>query len=107
MINGPRCLDYVIETRGIDNLIICTIEEMSELTKVLTKRLRNDPKFTIENLTEEMAHVYMMIATIQEKFDINDMDLRFEMIDAINRCKENDNSIMSEGEIQNGSGKMV
>jgi hypothetical protein len=59
---------------------------MSELTKVLTKHLRSSSKFSIENLTEEVAHCLLMINVIKEIFNLDEEDIDWNQLDALQRC---------------------
>ena len=72
--------------RTNENLIICTIEEMSELTKVLTKYLRKSPKYSIDSLTEEVAHCLLMINVIKDKFKLDSVEIEWNQLDALQRC---------------------
>lgn len=74
------------EEKEITDAIFCTIEEMSEVTKVLTKYLRNSRKFSIENLTEEIAHSLLMLQVIQHRFNILDVDINKEQVLALKKC---------------------
>lgn len=72
--------------KDIEDAIYCTIEEMSEATKVLTKYLRRSRKFSIENLTEEVAHSLLMLNVIQHRFNISDDDIENEQVKALKKC---------------------
>ena len=72
--------------RDINNAIYCTIEEMSEVTKVLTKFLRCSRKFSIDDLTEELAHSFLMLDVIKNRFNIKDEDIRHEKLLALKKC---------------------
>jgi len=67
------------------NQVICAIEEMSELIKVLTKYLRNSPKFSEEDLIEETAHVLLTVELIQKIFFISDKDILKEQLIALQK----------------------
>lgn len=71
--------------KPLKNSVYCTIEEMSELTKCLTKLLRVSPKFSVENLTEELAHSLLMINDIKIRFNIKDDDINKYQLDALRR----------------------
>ena len=77
---------YTHNTRSKN--LICCIEEMSELTKVLTKELRNDPKFTTEKLTEELAHVLLMCNVIAYDYNIEPGVIYWNQHNAVQRMKE-------------------
>lgn len=72
--------------RDINDAIYCTIEEMSEVTKVLTKYLRNSSKFSINDLTEEIAHSFLMLDVIKNRFNIKDEDIQHEKLLALKKC---------------------
>lgn len=59
---------------GFHNIII-VIEELSELTKELTKALRNKYDFT--GILEELADVSLAVDYIKEIFDISDKELEY------------------------------
>ena len=59
---------------GFHNTII-VIEELSELTKELTKALRNKYDFT--GILEELADVSLAVDYIKEIFDITDKELEY------------------------------
>ena len=59
---------------GFHNTII-VIEELSELTKELTKALRD--KASITGILEELADVSIAIDYIKEIFDITDKELEY------------------------------
>lgn len=59
---------------GFHNTII-VIEELSELTKELTKALRNKYDFT--GILEELADVSLAVDYIKEIFDISDKELEY------------------------------
>lgn len=67
---------------------VCCIEEMSELTKVLTKKLRKSEKFNKEDLTEELAHVLLMCGAIAWEHGISDDDILEVQKDAVKRMEE-------------------
>jgi NTP pyrophosphatase (non-canonical NTP hydrolase) len=91
MIEETRPLQKrLVNERTTEDMSICLIEEMSELTKVLTKKLRNSNKFKIEDLEEELAHVMLMCETIKTKFNISDSDILYHKHDALIRCFKED-----------------
>lgn len=77
----------VLHNSSIKNAVCC-IEEMSELTKVLTKKLRNSEKFSKEHLTEELAHVLLMCNVIATEYNINENDILEIQKDAVLRMEE-------------------
>lgn len=58
--------------RGYQNIIIA-IEELSELTKELTKALRGKPNK--EQMVEELADVTFVTEYIKTIFEISDLDI--------------------------------
>lgn len=72
--------------KDINDAIFCAIEEMSEFTKVLTKYLRKSSKFSIEDLSEELAHSIMMLDIMKEMFHISDECIEKEQLNALKRC---------------------
>lgn len=65
--------------RGTDNYILL-IEEMSELAKALTKRIRYPDKEEItDSIVEEMAHVYICLEAVARLEGITEDDIQFEI----------------------------
>lgn len=65
--------------RGNDNYILL-IEEMSELAKALTKRIRYPDKEEItDSIIEEMAHVYICLEAVARLEGITEGDIQFEI----------------------------
>lgn len=65
--------------RGNDNYILL-IEEMSELAKALTKRIRYPNKEEItESIIEEMARVYICLEAVARLEGITEDDIQFEI----------------------------
>ena len=71
-----KCLDTKQRDifSGFHNTII-VIEELSELTKELTKALRNKYDFT--GILEELADVSLAVDYVKEIFDITDKELEY------------------------------
>ena len=78
-------IDIVHDHNSVEKNIVCCIEEMSELTKVLTKILRKSPKFSEENLLEEVSHVLLMCSVIAKTYDLNPDDIYEVQHNAIER----------------------
>lgn len=76
----------LVRERDIHNLITCTIEEMSELTKVLCKYERNSEKYSIEAFAEEVSHVRLMCAVLCERFKVSVDTVELYQEDALKRC---------------------
>lgn len=55
---------------GDESQKIMAIEEMSELTKELTKELRN--RGNVENIADELADVEIMLAQLKKIYDIHE-----------------------------------
>ena len=71
--------------RGNDNYILL-IEEMSELAKALTKRIRYPDKEGItDSIIEEMAHVYICLEAVARLEGITEDDIQFEIYKKENR----------------------
>lgn len=80
----------VLNHNSSEKNTVCCIEEMSELTKVLTKKLRKSEKFNIENLTEELSHVLLLCNVIAAEHGIHEKDILKEQMDAVQRMEEED-----------------
>ena len=81
-------IEKVIIHNTSEKNAICCIEEMSELTKVLTKKLRNSKKFNREDLIEELAHVLLMCNVIAAEYIISEDMIREVQKDAVKRMEE-------------------
>lgn len=68
---------------------VCCIEEMSELTKVLTKFLRESPKFNKADLTEELSHVLLLCDVMIRQHGIDRNDILEHQRKAVDRMYEN------------------
>lgn len=53
--------------------LVVAMEELSELTKEISKALRD--KLNIENMTEEIADVEIVVDKLKKKFNISDRDI--------------------------------
>lgn len=84
-------IEEVVQHNSETKNIICCIEEMSELIKVLTKYLRESPKYNHLKLKEELGHVLLMCNVIAYKFDISEDDILKEWKYAIERMNEDIN----------------
>lgn len=62
-------LHRVIDRKGKDHQIDIAIEEMSELTKALLKDRRHHTDETVNDITEEMADVYICLAELSIIFE--------------------------------------
>lgn len=89
--NGIDDLTFRLATeRDVTVACTCAIEEMSELTKVLTKKLRNSNKFKIEDLEEELSHVFLMCEVLKVKFDVLESKIIEYKMEVLDRCFEFD-----------------
>lgn len=77
----------VVAHNSEEKNLVCCIEEMSELTKVLTKKLRNSPKFNKHDLLEEISHVLLMCNAVAIKYDLDEDDILREQLDAVRRMR--------------------
>ena len=75
----------LVDEQKISDSAICAIEEMSELSKVLCKLLRNSEKFNIHDLIEELSHTLLMVETIQKYFNISDESINNQQLTALNK----------------------
>ena len=81
-------IERVIAHNTSEKNTVCCIEEMSELTKVLTKKLRNSEKFNRGDLAEELAHVLLMCNVIAAEHGISEYVIRDYQEDAVKRMEE-------------------
>lgn len=65
-----KLYDKAVELWGIESQIHVTVEEMSELIKVLMKGFRGE--LNIENLIDELADTEIMIEQLKFIFGLND-----------------------------------
>jgi NTP pyrophosphatase (non-canonical NTP hydrolase) len=72
--------------QSIEKTMICTIEEVSEVTKIITKYLRQSEKFSIEDLTQEVAHALLMLDTVKNVFNIQDEEINKHKLMALKKC---------------------
>jgi NTP pyrophosphatase (non-canonical NTP hydrolase) len=88
-----RILEAAIDTWGSEMQIIVAIEEMSELTKALTKYIRADDAATIvTNIREEMADVGIMLNQLSLIFG----DTTEEEIRKLNRLRRRIEDVTGE-----------
>lgn len=93
-------LNKAVEVYG-DKQILQSIEEMAELTQALSKYVRNKGTEkevkTLDNITEEIADVEIMLEQIKILLDIKSKDIGFYKIRKINRLSERMNNLSEEG----------
>lgn len=75
--------ELVYQNNNKDHIENCLIEEMSELTKAITKSRRG--KTDIDNLTEETGHVLLMCYSLMKCYGIQEYCVLLESNDAVNR----------------------
>lgn len=63
-------------------------EELAELIVAISKYKRNENKFTISNVIEEIADVNIMIKQVMMLLDIKEFEVKSEEIYKLNRLKE-------------------
>lgn len=82
-------LQRIIEKNGEINQLNVAIEEMSELTKCITKFFRHPVKLVhYDHVKEELADVMIMCKQIQIIFGIPEEELKAEMEFKISRTEE-------------------
>ena len=79
--------ETIIETFGKEAQMIVAVEELAELQKEITKKLRQK-KRNIFCLVEEMADAEIMIDQLKVMFNIGDKELATERRYKINRTLE-------------------
>nr|DAL60113.1 MAG TPA_asm: nucleoside triphosphate pyrophosphohydrolase [Caudoviricetes sp.] len=89
-----RILEAAIDTWGSEMQIVVAIEEMSELTKALTKYIRADDAATISatSIREEMADVGIMLNQLSLIFG----DTTEEEICKLNRLRRRIEDVTGE-----------
>lgn len=69
--NRKVLVDAIIKY-GVDHQKTVAIEELSELTKEITKSQRSDTEVDIDHLIEEVADVYIVLHEIMIMFCISE-----------------------------------
>ena len=80
-------LEKVVEKYGEKQLDQAQ-EELAELIVAISKYKRNENKFTISNVIEEIADVNIMIKQVMMLLDIKEFEVKSEEIYKLNRLKE-------------------
>lgn len=75
---------YILKKNGNCRQCIKAIEEMAELTHVLS-RYAFDGEFDRENLGEELADVILMCRELAEAFDVSDLEIEQRMQSKVDR----------------------
>lgn len=86
-----QSIEYLDNKKGKQNLrgyhnIVIVVEELSELTKELTKALRD--KQDLNGIIEELADVLICIDYVKEVFDITDKELEYARSIKMNELKD-------------------
>ena len=76
----------LVNLKTEEDILYCAIEEMSELTKVLTKRLRKSDKFAWGKLKEELSHVLMMLQILQHIYLVPLKEIEKEQIQTLEKA---------------------
>ena len=84
-MSNNETIKTLVEKFG-DKQVVVAIEELSELQKELCKHLRG--KTNVDNITEEMADVHIMLSQMQILFKIDNATLSNEINKKIERTKE-------------------
>lgn len=74
-MNRNELYQEALKRWGEGSQSMMAIEEMSELTKELSKTLRFGISKTIENVTEEIADVEIMLAQLKAMYKISEDDI--------------------------------
>lgn len=82
-----KIIDQVIRKFGADYQLNIAIEEMSELTKEITKMKRS--KGNIKAVTEEIADVYIMLMQVKQIYGIDDAQIEKIMTKKLERLEKN------------------
>lgn len=77
---------FLVMRNGSNAQLIVTIEELSELTKELTKVLRGNGK--ISHVVEELTDVEIMLDQVKLILNISDEEIEKARIEKLNRTKK-------------------
>ena len=86
IINNNGVIRAVIDRNGHKMQSVIAIEEMSELTKELTKAIRGNPNH--DHLVEETADVMICVRQIREMYNIRDDELQAAINGKLTRLDE-------------------
>ena len=86
IINNNGVIRAVIDRNGHKMQTVIAIEEMSELTKELTKSIRGEDRH--EEILEETADVMICIRQIQEMYNLKDEELQNMINRKLDRLRE-------------------
>lgn len=68
-------IEKILKHYGNENQMLVAIEEMSELTKALTKSMRIDAGVTMHEIEEEIADVQLCLKVLCFIFGIEEKDI--------------------------------
>lgn len=88
MLKEKELYQQALEKWGIDSQCMMAIEEMSELTKELSKFKRYGPKYHIQNIKEEIADVTIMLEQLKLIFKFSEEDIDIIKQQKLNRLEE-------------------
>jgi NTP pyrophosphatase (non-canonical NTP hydrolase) len=86
IINNNGVIRQVIDQNGHKMQSVIAIEEMSELTKELTKMIRS--KGDHDHLVEELADVMICLLQVREMYNVKDEELQNMINNKLERLKE-------------------
>lgn len=86
MNNNNELYEYLYKKYGDKLQSIIQMEELSELSKEISKSVRG--KHNKENMTEEMADVTIIIEQLKYRYDISDEEINIIMKEKIERTKK-------------------
>lgn len=64
-----KALKQAVETYGVQSQMIIAVEEMSELTKEISKNIRGQDN--LDHMAEEIADVEIMLEQLKIAFDLH------------------------------------
>ena len=88
-MTSKRFIEYILHKNGNCRQCIKAIEEMAELTHVLS-RYTFDGEFDRENLGEELADVILMCRELAEAFDVSDLEIEQRIQGKVDRYFKED-----------------
>lgn len=86
IINNNGVIRAVIDRNGHKMQTVIAIEEMSELTKELTKSIRGEDRH--KEILEETADVMICIRQIKEMYNLKDEELQNMINRKLDRLRE-------------------
>lgn len=79
--------ERVVHHNSYETNVICCIEEMSELIKVLCKEQRKSPKFNQKDFVEELSHVMLMCEVLRVNTGLDYKEVYSTQKDAVERME--------------------